>query len=282
MEIIQSIAAMQARARALRNAGSRIGFVPTMGYLHAGHLALVHAARQQADVVIVSIFVNPIQFGPQEDFVRYPRDFERDAALCRTAGVDILFYPATADMYTPDHSVYVEEEALSGGLCGASRPGHFRGVATIVAKLFNLVLPDFAVFGQKDYQQVRLIQQMVRDLHFPLAVIMIPTIREADGLAMSSRNQYLTPEERQSATCLFRALEEARRLYENGERAIPRLEVGLRTILSQTPSAQIEYVAIIDAKSLQPVSTSTKAILMALAVRIGRTRLIDNLVLPVD
>lgn len=273
---------MQKTALDLRRAGKRIGLVPTMGFLHEGHLSLVKLARQQADVVVLSIFVNPTQFGPNEDFSRYPRNFERDAALCQAAGVDIIFNPAPEAMYPAGYSVYVEENVLAKGLCGASRPGHFRGVLTVVAKLFNLVLPDVAVFGQKDAQQARLIQQMAYNLNFPVAIVLAPIIRESNGLAMSSRNAYLAPAERREALCLQQALKTARRLYRAGERDARRIIAAMQAGIEQIPSARVDYIAIVDHDTLQPVAQLDTPVLVALAVSIGKTRLIDNLALPED
>jgi len=280
MNIIASPEDMQKTALALRRAGKRIGLVPTMGFLHEGHLALVKLARRQADVVVLSIFVNPTQFGPNEDFSRYPRDFERDRTLCATAGVDIIFNPAPEAMYPAGYSVYVEENGLSKGLCGASRPGHFRGVLTVVAKLFNLTQADVAVFGQKDAQQVRLIQQMARDLNFPVTIVLAPIIREADGLAMSSRNTYLSPAERREALCLQQALQTARRLYRAGERDARRIIAAMKAGIEPVPAARVDYIAIVDADTLQRVQRIETSVLVALAVYIGKTHLIDNLTLP--
>jgi len=232
--------------------------------------------------VVLSIFVNPTQFGPHEDFSRYPRDFERDRALCKTAGVDIIFNPAPEAMYSSRHSVYVEENALSKRLCGASRPGHFRGVLTVAAKLFNLTLPDVAVFGQKDAQQARLIQQMTHNLNFPVTIVLAPIIRESDGLAKSSRNMYLSPAERREALCLQQALQTARRLYHEGERDAQRIIAAMQAGIEQIPSARVDYIAIVDRDTLQPAPRIEAPILVALAVRIGKTRLIDNLPLPDD
>lgn len=279
MQVIRSVSAMQQASQADRRAGHRIGFVPTMGYLHQGHLSLVENARSHADRVVLSIFVNPIQFLPGEDLDNYPRDFERDEALCRAAGVDTIFYPIPVEMYAPDHSVYVDETLLSGGLCGASRPGHFRGVTTVVAKLFNIVLPDVAVFGQKDAQQVRVIRRMVRDLNMPLEIVIGPTVREPDGLAMSSRNRYLSSNERREALCLRRALDEAERLVAAGEREIESIRSAMASVIAQMPSARVDYIDLVDDESLQRVRTIERSVLAALAVRIGATRLIDNTVL---
>jgi pantoate--beta-alanine ligase len=280
MEILRSAAVMQAWAVQARRNGLRIGFVPTMGALHEGHLSLVRLARSESDRVVLSIFVNPLQFGPAEDLARYPRDFARDETLCRGAGVDVVFYPAVEDMYAPDHSVYVEETALSRGLCGAARPGHFRGVATVVAKLFNLVLPDVAVFGQKDAQQLAVIRRLVRDLHFPVRIVAGPIWREPDGLAMSSRNRYLNPRERQEALCLRRALDLAERLHREGLCDAGALREALAADIRRTPSAVVDYVEVVDNRTLEPVTRLEGEVLVALAVKIGATRLIDNTVLP--
>jgi pantoate--beta-alanine ligase len=270
---------MQQAALALRAQSKRIGCVPTMGFLHAGHLSLVKLARERSDVVILTLFVNPTQFGPKEDLAKYPRNFERDAALCREAGVDILFAPETAEMYAADASIYVAEEKLSRGLCGASRPGHFRGVCTVVAKLFNLCLPHVAVFGEKDAQQFRIIRRMTRDLNFPVEIVSGPTLREADGLAMSSRNTYLSDAERQQALVLKRALDEAARRFRAGERDATEFKAAMREIITQVPAAKIDYIEMVDGETLEPVQTLEKPALVALAVFIGKTRLIDNIVL---
>jgi pantoate--beta-alanine ligase len=270
---------MQQAALALRTAGKRIGVVPTMGFLHAGHLSLVKLARERSEVVILTLFVNPTQFGPREDLAKYPRNFERDTALCHEAGVDILFAPDAAEMYAADASVYVVEEKLSRGLCGAARPGHFRGVGTVVAKLFNLCLPHVAVFGEKDAQQLRIIRRMTRDLNFPVEIVAGPTLRAADGLAMSSRNTYLSADERQQAPVLKRALDAAVRLFQTGERDAATLKTAMRQIITQAPAAKIEYIEIVDDATLEPVPTLEKPALIALAVFIGPTRLIDNIAL---
>ena len=279
MDIIRSIEAMQGYAGIQRRAGRRIGFVPTMGCLHAGHLSLVEQARAVSDRVVVSIFVNPIQFLPGEDFAAYPRPVEVDERLCREAGVDVLFYPDPERMYAPDHSVYVEETRLTDGLCGASRPGHFRGVTTVVAKLFNMVQPDVAVFGEKDAQQLRVIRRMVRDLNIPVRVLAGPIVRESDGLAMSSRNRYLSPDERKDALCLRCALDRAEALVREGQRSMPVLREAILAVLGGVPAARVDYVECVDDESLEPVARLERPVLVALAVRIGRTRLIDNTVL---
>ena len=242
MKVIALVEEMQDEARSLRRDGRRIGLVPTMGYLHGGHLSLIRLAREQSDFVIVSIFVNPTQFAPGEDLDSYPRDFERDEQLCRDEGVDLVFYPCAEDMYFPDSSVYVVEESLSRGLCGRARPSHFRGVCTVVAKLFNIVQPDLAVFGEKDYQQLAILRRMVRDLNFPLEIVAGPIVRETDGLAISSRNTHLDPDERRQAVCLRRALDLAEHLYAGGERNAERISEKMRSQLASVPSARIDYI----------------------------------------
>lgn len=279
MEIIEKAALMQARALGLRRTGRRIGFVPTMGFLHEGHLSLVRIAKAASDVVVASIFVNPTQFGPNEDFESYPRDFDRDRQMCEGAGVNILFHPSVREIYAPDHSVFIEETALSKGLCGSSRPGHFRGVATVVAKLFNIVQPHLAVFGHKDAQQARVIRRLVRDLNFPVEIVVAPTVREPDGLAMSSRNARLSASERRDALCLSRALERARALYADGVRDADRIRRVLCDAIGEVRTAETDYVEIVDGETLNPVSEVNDTTLVALAVRIGRTRLIDNALL---
>jgi len=267
---------MQERALAERRVGHRIGFVPTMGCLHEGHLSLVGQARAVSDLVVLSIFVNPTQFLPGEDFAQYPRDLDRDLRLCRGAGVDVVFCPESADMYATDSSVIVDESVLSAGLCGATRPGHFRGVATVVAKLFNIVLPDAAVFGRKDAQQLRIIRRLVRDLNFPIHVIEAPTVRESDGLAMSSRNQYLAPEQRKDALCLRRALDVAESMAYAGIRDVARIRKAMLDLLARTASARVDYVEVVANDTLKAVSQIEGDVLVALAVRFGSTRLIDN------
>lgn len=280
MRIVETSLEMQQTALALRAAGKRIGFVPTMGNLHDGHLSLVRIAKQHADVVVVSIFVNPTQFGPNEDFAAYPRTFEADRARCEAEGVDFIFHPAVPEMYPAGASVSVTENALSRTLCGASRPGHFAGVCTVVAKLFNVVLPHVAVFGEKDAQQLRVIRRMVRDLRFPVEIVSGPTAREPDGLARSSRNQYLTAEQRPQAVCLRRALDEAERLFAAGERDSQKLVAALRAVVAQAPAAKIDYLEIVDDETLQPLSGPiARPALVALAVWVGKPRLIDNTVL---
>jgi len=278
--IVESALEMQQAALALRAAGKRIGFVPTMGNLHDGHLSLVRIAKQHADVVVVSIFVNPTQFGPNEDFAAYPRTFAADRALCEKEGVDFIFHPSVGEMYPEGASVSVTENSLSRTLCGAARPGHFDGVCTVVAKLFNIVLPHVAVFGEKDAQQLRVIRRMVRDLRFPVEIVSGPTAREADGLARSSRNQYLTAEQRPQAVCLRRALDEAERLFAAGERDPRKLVAAMRAVVAQAPAAKIDYIEIVDDETLQPLAGPiARPALAALAVWVGTPRLIDNAVL---
>ena len=277
MRIIRSPRFMQRTALELRRRGQRIALVPTMGYLHEGHLSLVRRARRLGDVVVVSIFVNPTQFGRGEDLERYPSDLPRDRRLCRREGVDILFQPPTSDVYAEDHSTWIVEEDLAPVLCGRSRPRHFRGVTTVVAKLFHLVQPDVAVFGAKDYQQALVIRRMVRDLDFPVRIVVAPTVREADGLAMSSRNRYLAPAERDQAASLRRILDDAVGRLDGGERSAARLRARIRREIGrQAPNAEIHYVAIVDAETLKPVATISGPLRLALAVRFGGARLIDN------
>ncbi|MEO0076526.1 MAG: pantoate--beta-alanine ligase [candidate division WOR-3 bacterium] len=271
---------MQKIADAIHRQGKIIGFVPTMGYLHEGHLSLVRIARRKSDYVIVSIFVNPTQFGPHEDFARYPRDFERDKRLLIKENVDYLFYPTVKSMYPQNYKTYVEVKDFSDVLCGKSRPGHFKGVTTIVAKLFNIVKPDLAVFGQKDAQQAIIIKQMTDDLNFPTKIIIAPTVRETDGLAMSSRNVYLTPVERRQASILYQSLQHAKKMIENGERDSRKIIAVIRELINYMPDANIDYIAIVDAKTLMPVEQIKKGeILIALAVKFGKARLIDNIII---
>ena len=272
---------MQRLMRGARRRGQRIGFVPTMGALHAGHRSLIERARRENGCVVVSLFVNPAQFGPQEDCARYPRPFAADTALARRAGIDVLFCPTARAIYPEGYATYVTVEGPSAGLCGASRPGHFRGVATIVLKLLNLVQPDAAYFGNKDYQQATVIERLVRDLHLPVRIVRMPTVREADGLAMSSRNRYLTLPQRQAARIVPQALQYARRLITDGERRPAPLRAQVRAFLRREPSARVEYVEAVDARTLQRRQRLRGPTLIALAVRLGSTRLIDNVVVAV-
>ncbi len=274
-KVVRSVAAMQRVARDLKRRG-RIGFVPTMGFLHEGHLRLVRAARHQSDSVVVSVFVNPIQFGPKEDFRRYPRDFARDRRLLRSAGVDAIFYPRVEEMYPAGFATFVEVERLGEGLCGKSRPGHFRGVTTVVAKLFSIVLPDVSVFGAKDAQQAFVIRRMARDLGFHTRVLILRTAREKDGLAMSSRNVYLSPEQRAEAPVLHRSLLLARRLIVQGERRAAKVKAAMRRLVTRESGGRIDYVEMVDTDELRPVVYIRGETLIALAVYFGKTRLIDN------
>ncbi|MDD4870679.1 MAG: pantoate--beta-alanine ligase [Kiritimatiellae bacterium] len=281
MKIISMVSAMQSLAIQTRQKCRCIGFVPTMGFLHEGHMSLVRIARNKSDIVVLSSFVNPVQFGPNEDFDKYPRDETKDDMLCEREGVDIVFRPSADDIYTNDHSVYVEEEKLSTGLCGKFRPGHFQGVLTIVAKLFNIVQPHVAVFGGKDAQQARVIEQMVRDLNFPVEIIIGPIIREPDGLAMSSRNTYLSQDERKRAVNIYVSLCHARRLYEQGVRNTSVLRGKIREIIeTDVQPSEIEYIEAVDYTTLQPVTIVQNITLVAVAVKVGRTRLIDNILIP--
>jgi pantoate--beta-alanine ligase len=279
MQIIQDIPTMRTWSGAERSAGRRVVLVPTMGFLHEGHLSLVREAKRRGDRVVVSIFVNPTQFGPKEDFAAYPRDFERDRALLEKERVDVVFHPTVDDMYPKGSQTYVEVEPLSRLLCGATRSGHFRGVSTVVAKLLNIVRPHAAIFGEKDYQQLQLIRRMVRDLDIDVEIVGHPIVREADGLAMSSRNAYLTAAERQAAVCLSRSLCKAERLVRRGETSAKVIVRLVRSELEQEPLATIEYVELRDAETLEEINDIERAAVLALAVRIGKARLIDNRVL---
>ncbi len=273
MRIARTIAEM--KALRMKSLGS-VGFVPTMGYLHDGHLALVKQARDENSVVVASIFVNPTQFGPTEDFKAYPRDTERDLAMLRKEKTDIVFMPSADDMYPEGFNSWIEVEKITDRLEGSCRPGHFKGVTTVVAKLFNIVEPTRAYFGQKDAQQALVIKKMVADLNMNLEVIVAPTVREGDGLAMSSRNVYLNPQERQAATVLFKALTLARNMYEKGELNAETISQKMTALINKEPLAKIEYVSIADAETLEELTEIDKPALSSLAVRFGKTRLIDN------
>lgn len=267
---------MRTASRQARAQGKTVGFVPTMGALHEGHLSLVRAAKGTCDAVAVSIFVNPLQFGPNEDLAKYPRQFERDCELLEREKVDFLFAPSAEEMYPEKGLTYVNVEGLSERLCGRSRPGHFRGVATVVAKLFHIVEPDSALFGQKDAAQVAVIRRMTKDLNLPVHIMVGPIVREADGLAMSSRNAYLSAEERKSALVLYRSLREVRQRFDAGERQVTKLvEAGRRVFLSE-PNVRLDYFEIVDPDSLTPVGNLSYAALVAVAAFVGNTRLIDN------
>jgi pantoate--beta-alanine ligase len=281
MKVVKSVAGMKALAREWKKEGRTVGFVPTMGYLHAGHLSLVRESKKRAGVTVVSIFVNPAQFGPHEDFKKYPRDLGKDSAYLKEAGVDCLFYPAAADIYPPGYRTYVEVQGLQDRLCGKSRPGHFRGVATVVLKLFNIVGPDLAFFGAKDAQQVKIIERMAADLDLAVEVVTCSLVREPDGLALSSRNAYLGPEERRAALVLSRSLRWAERAVAAGERDAANLVAGIRSAIEAEPLARVDYVEAVDPDSLEPVAEVRGGVLVALAVFIGSTRLIDNIRLRV-
>ncbi len=282
MQVFRTIPDMRAAPRAVRREGKRIGFVPTMGALHDGHLSLVRAAKSQCDVVAASIFVNPLQFGPHEDLAKYPRDFDRDCELLKKEGVDFIFAPSVEEMYPAGAVTHVTVEGLSDKLCGKSRPGHFRGVTTVVAKLFHIVEPDIAFFGQKDAAQLAIIRRMVRDLNFPVAIVACPIVREADGLAMSSRNAYLNPEERKAALVLYRALKQVKELFDHGERSAARLiEVGKKAF-AEEKLARLDYLEIVDPDSLESLAEVRATALAAVAGFVGGTRLIDNAVLSVE
>jgi pantoate--beta-alanine ligase len=282
MQIITSPIEMQACALSYRARDQSIALVPTMGFLHEAHFSLIRIAREHGDVVVVSIFVNAPQFGPGEDFEDYPRDFERDAKACRNEGVDVIFQPTEESIYADDHSVHVEEESLSRDLCGRSRPGHFRGVTTVVAKLFNIVQPNVAVFGAKDAQQTRVIQRMVRDLNFPVEIVVGPTVRENDGLAMSSRNALLTDPERKAAVRIREALVSARTLVEQGETDAGCIREHIETHLAKSRELEIDYVEIVDWDRFRSVRVIDEQTLIAVAVRVGKTRLIDNIMPACD
>lgn len=281
MRTYNTISGIREFVRQARSDGKRIGFVPTMGYLHEGHLDLMRRARERCGTVVVSIFVNPTQFGPNEDFSRYPRNLERDGAMAAGAGVDALFNPSVEDMYPPGACTFVDLERITEKLCGLSRPGHFRGVATVVTKLFNIVRPDTAFFGQKDAQQVLVIRRMVEDLDLDIEIVTVPTVREADGLAMSSRNIYLEPEERRAALVLSRSLAGAQKTVQAGERDVAAIRRIVTGMIAAEPLAVTEYAEIYSYPDLEPVATLQGPALLALAVKIGRTRLIDNTVLEV-
>jgi pantoate--beta-alanine ligase len=277
MKIHSTIEEMRAASRAARLAGLRVGLVPTMGALHQGHLSLVRTAKQQCDAVVVSIFVNPLQFGPNEDLAKYPRSFERDCELLSKEGIDFVFAPSAKEMYSENAVTYVTVEGLSEKLCGKSRPGHFRGVTTVVSKLFHIIEPDLAFFGQKDAAQAAIIRRMVRDLNYPVEVIVCPIVREADGLAMSSRNIYLNPQQRKSALVLYRALREIQGRFEQGERNSRQLIEAGKKVLAQEPSVRPDYLEIVDPDTLDPAKEINQPALVAVAAFVGPTRLIDNI-----
>ncbi|MDD2277288.1 MAG: pantoate--beta-alanine ligase [Smithellaceae bacterium] len=279
LKVIESAKAMQSHCEQFRLAGKKISFVPTMGYFHEGHLSLMKEARRIADHVVVSIYVNPTQFGPKEDFSKYPRDFDRDEDMAKSAGVDVIFFPSNQDMYPEGYQTYVNVEKVTENLCGLSRPGHFRGVTTVCCKLFNIVKPHSAVFGRKDYQQLAAIKRMVADLNMDLEIVGMPTFREPDGLAMSSRNVYLSKEERTSALTLVSSLKTAQKLYAEGERNAVKIIRQAEKLITSAPFTSIDYIKICDAATLEDVLEIKGEVVMALAVKVGKTRLIDNSVL---
>ena len=279
MRKISAVAEMKAAAAELRSRGRTIGLVPTMGFLHEGHLSLVRESLKKTEATVVSIFVNPLQFGPREDFQKYPRDPARDAAVLEAEGVSVLFQPAELEMYPEGYRTTVEVAGLQDKLCGASRPGHFKGVATVVLKLLQIVGPDRALFGRKDAQQAMILRRMAEDLNLDVTIEVLPIVRESDGLAMSSRNAYLSPEERQAATVLFKSLEEARRIFDGGERAAARILDKMSRLIGEEPRAKVDYLEIVDANTLEPLDRIEEEALVALAVFFGRTRLIDNTIL---
>jgi len=281
MEIIQEISLLRARIKEARSQGKLVGLVPTMGCLHQGHLALLAKARAENGLIVLSIFVNPIQFGIGEDYEEYPRDLESDAVKVKEAGGHIIFVPTVKEMYPQGYATFVDVERLTAGLCGASRPHHFRGVTTVVAKLFNIATPDNAYFGQKDAQQALVIQRMVRDLNMNLFVHILPTVREADGLAMSSRNSYLSPAERKSALILSQTLMQVAEKIQGGQREAAAIQAFIVKEISSEPLAAIDYVSVVDTEEIRPIEKISGRTLIALAVRFGKTRLIDNIIVEV-
>lgn len=279
MNICRTIHQIRELSRAFRGKGKRLGLVPTMGALHEGHLSLVRAAKSQCDVVVVSIFVNPTQFGPNEDFAKYPRTFDHDCELLEKEGVNLVFAPSVAEMYPAGAVTYVTVEGISDKLCGRSRPGHFRGVTTVVSKLFHIVEPNLAFFGQKDAAQVAIIQRMARDLNMPVEVVVCPIVREPDGLAMSSRNAYLTPEQRKSALVLFKALRCVEQIFDQGERNPARVTEAGKKVIAEEPSVRLDYFEIVNPETLEHLDTPLSRSLVAVAAFVGTTRLIDNILL---
>jgi pantoate--beta-alanine ligase len=278
MEVIKTIKEMKEFSSQARQKGQTIAFVPTMGFFHEGHLSLMREGRKLGDLLIISLFVNPTQFGPSEDFQKYPKDFEKDRKMAEGVGVDVLFAPDASEMYPADHQTIVRVEKVTQELCGRSRPVHFQGVATVVTMLFNIVMPHMAIFGEKDFQQLIMIRQMVKDLCMEIEIIGMPTIREADGLAMSSRNSYLSPKERQAALALYRSLKKAEDLLQKEECLAEKIQKGMMEIILSEPLVKIDYVQICNASTLEDVHEIKGEVVIALAVYVGQTRLIDNLV----
>ena len=283
MRVIRSIQEMYKLSESARKEGKIIGFVPTMGYLHEGHLSLIRIARKRCDLLVVSIFVNPTQFGPNEDLNSYPRDFERDSKLCEKEGVDVIFAPTAEEMYPDGYSTWVEVKGpVTEVLCGAFRPGHFRGVTTVVAKLFNIVQPHFAVFGQKDAQQLVVIKKMTRELNFPVEIVAAPTVREKDGLAMSSRNEYLNEKERKVAPKIYQSLILAKNMLLRGERNTEKIKNEMRKFLESAKLIKVQYIDIVDADTLEPLKNARGRVMVALAAFLGRARLIDNIIVDLN
>lgn len=278
MKVVKTIAEVREQVKAWKAEGLRVGLVPTMGFLHEGHQSLIIKAVEENDRVVVSDFVNPTQFGPKEDLASYPRDIERDAKLCEEAGADLIFHPEPEEMYAPDYCTFVDMDGLTKGLCGKTRPTHFRGVCSVVAKLFNIVAPDSAYFGQKDAQQLAVIRRMVRDLNFDIRIVACPIIREEDGLAKSSRNTYLNAEERAAAVVLSRALNKGKALIESGEQSAAKVKDVIMEELCKEPLAKVDYVEVVDADSIEAIKELKGNVLVAIAVYIGKTRLIDNFI----
>ncbi|MDO8536579.1 MAG: pantoate--beta-alanine ligase [Candidatus Omnitrophota bacterium] len=281
MKTIENISRMSTFVKIMKKEGKSIGLVPTMGYLHEGHMSLVKAAKKHTDVVVMSVFINPLQFGPKEDFEKYPRDLKHDEEMAREAGVDVVFYPSLKDMYPDGYATYVTVEKLTGSLCGETRPGHFRGVATVVTKLFNIVKPEVAYFGQKDMQQALMIKKMASDLNIDTEVKIMPIVREKDGLAMSSRNMYLGDAERKDAVVLYQSLKNAEALVKNGERDPKKIIKAAEDMIRSRQSARIEYVKMVDTKGLKDVKVLSGEVALAVAVFFGNTRLIDNTTITV-
>lgn len=281
MDVAKTIESVRELVKAARSENKKIGIVPTMGALHIGHISLIEAAVKECDFVVVSIFVNPTQFGPGEDFEKYPRPLEADMKICEKAGVDVVFNPAPEQMYPSENITWVNVKKLTEPLCGRSRPGHFRGVTTVCAKLFNIVAPDVAFFGQKDAQQAVVIKRMVDDLNMPLEIVVCPTVREPSGLAVSSRNKYLSEDQKKDAALIYKSLQKCREMIEAGTKDVGKIISEMQKVLNQVPSLEIEYVSIVDAEILQSIDHITGKVLAAVAVRIGPARLIDNIVVDI-
>jgi pantoate--beta-alanine ligase len=281
-EIIDTVKKMHARTKAIRLSGKKIGLFPTLGFLHEGHLELIRQAKKRADCIVMSLFVNPTQFGPNEDFEKYPRDIEGDIKKAAGEGTEIVFMPSVQEMYPEGFQSVVKVENITKYLCGKSRPGHFEGVTTVVAKLFNIIKPHIAVFGQKDFQQLAVIRRMVKDLDMDIEIIGVPTFREPDGLAMSSRNKYLNPEERKSALCLKKAMDMVIKLVEQGERESNKILAVIRDLILSFPYTNIDYISICDPDTLEDINLLKEKSLLALAVKVGATRLIDNCLITIN